>query len=282
MGKCFSTEDITDAGRGLNMMINNDIQHDRMRMTKVKQILFLGSECSDTLKFLKQLQYSHGIFDDYHKEQFIKHIHTQVIEQMKSILQIYMEHQQEFETTDYKNQSLNENSYYEHKYDFELQSHDLQNVEAASLVLNYTYNKYKHELDSDVCAAIKTLWINEPVIKEIYKLRNMSKINKESSAYFWDKLEQIQDSNYLPTNEDIMLCQYKTTRVYEQTFEIKGDIMNIIDVSGQQSQMRKWSYVTILVSKTKMLSLVFLYWCISTPTKQQTYVNTTFLVLVTT
>ena len=53
------------------------------------------------------------------------------------------------------------------------------------------------------------LW-NEPAIKRMYDMRNITKI-EDSSKYFWDKLDQLNTPNYIPDEADILLVRYKTT-----------------------------------------------------------------------
>eukprot|EP01084_Bolivina_argentea_P078229 141925_1 len=247
MGSCVSggTE------RQLTTMINKEITDDKKKITKIKKILFLGSGGSGKSTLFKQLRMIHGAgFNDNDKEDFIKHVHTQVINEMKAALQVYIGYNMRKQQREKKSQLLSTND--DAKYDDESEEDDallylddieltkgpLTDMKSAEIVMNYEYDKKKHCLEPDIATAIITLW-TEPVIKEIYTLRNITKI-ETSSAYFWDKMEEIRNEGYLPSNQDILLCRRKTTGLHEQQFEMKGDIMHIIDVGGQQSQRRKW------------------------------------------
>ena len=218
MGACCSPS----VERQLSAVINEEISHDKTRGGKVKKILFLGSGGSGKSTLFKQLRMIHGDgFNDNDREQFIKHIHTQIIKEMQLVIRIYVDYnlrKQQREKKESQKQSYDNNEdddeldellIYD---DIELKSEELKNMTEAQLVLNYQYDKNKHCLEEDICSAIKTLWSTEPVIKEIYNLRNITRI-ETSSAYFWDKLNEIQDSNYLPSNEDILLCRLKTTGI---------------------------------------------------------------------
>merc|ERR1712154_305857 len=122
--------------------------------------------------------------------------------------------------------------------ELELESSDIVNMETCDKVLHYIYDKKQCQLNVDIISTIQSLW-NQDVVKEIYNKRNITKI-EASTAYFWDKLDVIKDANYLPDEQDIMLCRLITTGLHEMTFKIKNDTFNIIDVGGQRSQRRKW------------------------------------------
>lgn len=224
----------------------------------MKKILFLGSGGSGKSTLFKQLRLIHGTgYNDNDREGFIKYVHTQIINQMQVIVRTYIEYNQRQKQRQKQEEKLRNGDYdnqmplseeYEEQVDelaiydeIKLQSNELRHEEEAKLVLEYVYDRNKHCLEQDIYNAIKTLWCDEPVIKEIYDLRHITKI-ETSSAHFWDKLDAIYDSNYLPSNDDIMLCRIITTSLHEQQFEMKGDIIHLIDVGGQRSQRRKWMH----------------------------------------
>ena len=227
MGACCSP----GVERQLSAVINDEIKHDKNKGGKVKKILFLGSGGSGKSTLFKQLRLIHGKgFNANDKEEYIKHIHTQIIDQMKAVIRIYIDYNLRIKqrekklkngNSDHKenNYNLNVNNGYDKEEEeedellifdeIELKCEELKNTKEAEMVLNYQYDKNKHCLEEDIATSIKLLW-TEPVIKEIYDLRNITKI-ETSSKYFWDKLDEIQDSNYLPSNQDILLCRLKTT-----------------------------------------------------------------------
>ncbi|KAJ3426254.1 guanine nucleotide-binding protein g(o) subunit alpha [Anaeramoeba flamelloides] len=85
---------------------------------------------------------------------------------------------------------------------------------------------------------IKKLW-NEPQIKECYKSRHLFQL-PDSSALFFEKIDEIAKEDYEPTQEDILNCRIPTTGVKELTFTVKNYIWNLVDVGGQRSERRKW------------------------------------------
>ena len=63
---------------------------------------------------------------------------------------------------------------------------------------------------------------------------------EDSSAYFWDRIDEIKADEYLPNDDDILLVRYRTTGVIDQKFEHKKHTFHIFDVGGQKSERKKW------------------------------------------
>eukprot|EP01083_Nonionella_stella_P074819 203068_1 len=239
MGACLSS----DENRKLSLHISDEINTDKKKLTEEQKILFLGSGGSGKSTLFKQLRLIHGSgFSDLDREGYIKYIHLQIVNQMKSILQIYIgyNHRQQQRDNKANGKDIDDDDELVIFDDLKLESPPLQHMEPAELILNYKYDKLKHCLPPDICAAITTLWA-EQVIKEIYDLRHITRI-ETSSKHFWDKLETIQNSNYLPSIEDILLNRFITTGLHEQRFDVEGNVLHIIDVGGQRSQRRKWMH----------------------------------------
>ena len=60
-------------------------------------------------------------------------------------------------------------------------------------------------------AAIETLWA-EPIIKEMYEIRTATNI-EESSAYFWNMLDVLNDPIFVPDLDHIMKLSRGTTGI---------------------------------------------------------------------
>ena len=88
---------------------------------------------------------------------------------------------------------------------------------------------------SEIC---KQIWKNEGII-ETYKQRHLYQL-PESTKYFFDKLNTLEDKDYVPTDQDILHSRVKTLGIYETRFVNDNRPFNVTDVGGQQSQRRKW------------------------------------------
>lgn len=94
-----------------------------------------------------------------------------------------------------------------------------------------------NQLTGPVADACKTLWAEDSV-KQIYEDRAVTGID-DSSAYFWDKIDQIMESGFVPNETDILYVRYRTTGVIDQKFTIKKNVFHVFDVGGQVS----WGYL---------------------------------------
>jgi len=62
----------------------------------------------------------------------------------------------------------------------------------------------------------------------------------DSAQYFFDDLARITGQEYIPTQDDIIMCRVRTTGVSEMPFQIEGVRFRIVDVGGQRNERRKW------------------------------------------
>ncbi|KAJ3431454.1 guanine nucleotide-binding protein g(o) subunit alpha [Anaeramoeba flamelloides] len=85
---------------------------------------------------------------------------------------------------------------------------------------------------------IKKLWESEN-IQKVFEKHEAFHL-PESAQYFFNKIDQISEDNYLPTDEDIILCRIQTTGVNQFKFESDGQHFILIDVGGQRNERKKW------------------------------------------
>ena len=67
----------------------------------------------------------------------------------------------------------------------------------------------------------------------------------DSAKYFFDRVNEIRNRYYIPTDEDILRCRVPTTEISETKFTIgktprKMVNYHMLDVGGQRDQRRKW------------------------------------------
>ena len=67
-----------------------------------------------------------------------------------------------------------------------------------------------NEFNDEIVAALQTLW-DEPAIRVMYERRNVTGI-ADSSAYFWNMLDTLNDPEYDPEMEHILLVNDKYSR----------------------------------------------------------------------
>jgi guanine nucleotide-binding protein G(i) subunit alpha len=57
---------------------------------------------------------------------------------------------------------------------------------------------------------------------------------------YFDSIERIAQSDYLPTDQDVLRSRVKTTGITETTFIIGDLTYRMFDVGGQRSERKKW------------------------------------------
>mmetsp|Transcript_3837 Transcript_3837/g.4960 ORF Transcript_3837/g.4960 Transcript_3837/m.4960 type:complete len:364 (-) Transcript_3837:121-1212(-) len=87
---------------------------------------------------------------------------------------------------------------------------------------------------------ITQLW-GLPAMKNYYT-ENQSKLQIFDTAdYFFDNVDRILMSTFIPSDADILSCRVRTSGVLEYFFNIERNIrIRLIDVGGQRSERRKW------------------------------------------
>ena len=93
-------------------------------------------------------------------------------------------------------------------------------------------------LNPELTEALKALWADSGV-QECFRRSNEYQLN-DSAEYFFNNIDRIAQSNYLPTQEDVLRARVRTTGVIETTFRYKDLIYRMFDVGGQRSERRKW------------------------------------------
>ncbi|KAJ3997715.1 G-protein alpha subunit-domain-containing protein [Lentinula boryana] len=58
--------------------------------------------------------------------------------------------------------------------------------------------------------------------------------------YFLDALPRILAKDYLPSDQDIVQCNIRTTGIHPNLINLRGSAMSVVDFGGQFSERRKW------------------------------------------
>ncbi|CRL03713.1 CLUMA_CG016246, isoform A [Clunio marinus] len=62
----------------------------------------------------------------------------------------------------------------------------------------------------------------------------------DDGAIYLSDLKRIEESDYLPTEQDILRARAPTTGIIEYPFDLDSIIFRMVDVGGQRSERRKW------------------------------------------
>lgn len=100
-----------------------------------------------------------------------------------------------------------------------------------------------NQIEADVfpvecSAAVKSLWADSGVQACFARSREFQ-LN-DSASYYFDAIDRIGSSDYVPTDQDVLRSRVKTTGITETCFHI-GDLnYRLFDVGGQRSERKKW------------------------------------------
>jgi GTPase SAR1 family protein len=84
----------------------------------------------------------------------------------------------------------------------------------------------------------KALWADKAV-QTAFENRSNFQLT-DSAQYFFDKIEDIGQEDYLPTEQDVLRSRVRTTGIVENNFEIDSNQFKMFDVGGQRNERKKW------------------------------------------
>eukprot|EP01084_Bolivina_argentea_P084784 153298_1 len=212
MGSCMSKDKT-------NNIINHKMAAAELEEEQTKKMLFLGPGDSGKSTILKQLQWLHSDgFTQEDAQRLKTDIFQQIVSQMKNVIEYYERTEERTNNND----------------DVELQNAiTIVKDDAQSLVWT---------LPEPLADAIQYIWNNDAKIKNVFTDYAVFTHNilDESTEHFWNDLDRIKASNYVPNEDDILNVRCKTTGAVEKQFTIKKTIFTVTDVGGQKSERRKW------------------------------------------
>jgi len=214
MGGCASTQE-----QRQTKAVDAEIGIAAKKDNKLVKLLFLGSGGSGKSTFFKQLKCIHNDngFTPKDRKDHRRYISTQLIENFIMAFEIIDDESDElnYELTSVGNESR--------KYI------EILNEDGSFVFIN-----------NDVGEHLIILW-KEKVINEIYMKRFKYHLD-DSLSYFMEpkNFERVCNNDYIPTDEDMLLCRYRTTGVIDMKFTIKTTTFHIFDVGGQKSERKKW------------------------------------------
>ncbi|XP_062263360.1 guanine nucleotide-binding protein subunit alpha-13b isoform X1 [Platichthys flesus] len=201
--------------------IDKCIHRDKTYVKRLVKILLLGAGESGKSTFLKQMRIIHGKdFDQKAKEEFRATIYSNVIKGIRVLVDA-----REKLHIPWGNPSNRRHGDTMMAFDTRsAMSHGHGMVEAKI---------FQHYLPS-----ISALWADQG-IQNAYDRRREFQLG-ESVKYFLDNLEKLAQSDYLPSQQDILLARKPTKGIHEYDFEIKNVPFKMVDVGGQRSERRRW------------------------------------------
>jgi len=93
--------------------------------------------------------------------------------------------------------------------------------------------EYTQEIRED----LKKLW-GDNIIQAVLQERSKFQLY-DSTEYFFQNIDRINDSKYQPNYNDILRCRVKTTGIVEVDYNIQKSLFKLVDVGGQRNERKK-------------------------------------------
>lgn len=93
-------------------------------------------------------------------------------------------------------------------------------------------------IDRTLATHINALW-KDKAIQATFALRSKFQF-PDSAPYFFDRIDQIAEDDYIPSKQDVLRSRVRTTGIVENAFEIDGNQFKMFDVGGQRNERKKW------------------------------------------
>mmetsp|Transcript_81012 Transcript_81012/g.161563 ORF Transcript_81012/g.161563 Transcript_81012/m.161563 type:complete len:360 (-) Transcript_81012:208-1287(-) len=92
--------------------------------------------------------------------------------------------------------------------------------------------------DKGMADFVKVLW-RDPAIMSAWEQRSTLQVN-ESFGTFVERVDVLATQDYVPTEEEVLLCRIRTTGITSQEYEVDGATFSMYDVGGQKNERKKW------------------------------------------
>jgi guanine nucleotide-binding protein G(i) subunit alpha len=218
MGACSSAESLSpeeaakrkaekDRSKNLEAQMSNDHTQDQ----QINKLLLLGAGESGKSTLFKQMITIYGKgYPESERRTFTPIIHNNIITSMKTLCQQV-----------------------DHWAPGQLHPQLIQSKQ-------YIENELKgdEEIDSRLGEHIAALW-RDSAIQQTYQHRSSYQLT-DSASYFFDRIVEISDKNYVPSEQDVLRSRVRTTGIVENEFSIDGNAFKMFDVGGQRNERKKW------------------------------------------
>ncbi|PBK68546.1 heterotrimeric G-protein alpha subunit, GPA2-like protein [Armillaria solidipes] len=214
MGACLSSRgfEVTDTEKALHRKAEKELKEAKAKMTTQVKVLLLGSGDSGKSTVLKQMRLIHKIpFTPQEIESYRQLTFDNLTGGLRCILDA-ME-------------------------DMELKVSE-DNIGYIDVIDNARYLKDGEPFPVEYLEPLKALWC-DPGIHKAWQRGNEAAL-PENLEYFFSDLDRLFDSQYQPTEQDIIHCRVRTTGIKETVFYLRERELTMVDVGGQKSERRKW------------------------------------------
>ncbi|CAK8674713.1 guanine nucleotide-binding protein G(s) subunit alpha-like [Clavelina lepadiformis] len=210
-----STDDLREQ-REINRRINSELARDKHEYRSTHRLLLLGAGESGKSTIVKQMRILHvNGFNEDEKKSKILDIKKNIRDAMVSIASAMRMLQPPIEVTCKENQT---------KVDYIL-----------STTINF---KDEDNFNENFFDIVQSLW-NDSGVQKCYDRSNEYQLI-DCAKYFLDKVFEIRQTNYVPSDQDLLRCRVLTRGIFETKFQVDKVNFHMFDVGGQREERRKW------------------------------------------
>ena len=181
---------------------------------QIVKLLLLGAGESGKSTFVKQMKIIHG--DGYSIDElksFISIIHGNLLNSMVEVIK----------AMDKLKISLYNSS---------------NNIYAAQIINYNTLMEHGMMIPPEIGKKIRSLW-RDGGFQECLKHAVEYQLS-DSAPYYFQRMDEILRSSYIPTQQDVLQSCIHTTGIVETGFMRHNVTYKLFDVGGQRSERRKW------------------------------------------
>ncbi|XP_042905576.1 guanine nucleotide-binding protein G(i) subunit alpha [Parasteatoda tepidariorum] len=193
--------------------IDKDLRADGERQAREVKLLLLGAGESGKSTIVKQMKIIHE--SGYSKEDCLQYrpvVHSNTIQSLMAIVKGMGQLKIEFA--------------------------DPSRKDDARQFFTIAGASQDGEINSELAAIMKRLWQDRGL--QLCFSRSREYQLNDSAAYYLNSLDRISQSNYIPSQQDVLRTRVKTTGIVETHFTFKDLHFKMFDVGGQRSERKKW------------------------------------------
>lgn len=117
---------------------------------------------------------------------------------------------------------------------------EIENKEASEKILGSGEEYFSGPLSEEIANDIKALWADKG-IQEAYSRSSEFQLI-DSAHYYFDNIDRLSASDYVPSVDDVLRSRAKTTGIIEIEFDVEKTHFRMVDVGGQRSERKKWMH----------------------------------------
>lgn len=208
MGSCASSSAESSDERQAELEVKKALQAAKSADARKVKLLILGAGESGKSTLFKQMKLLYGApFSPEEAEYMRDVIHENVLEALQELVS-------------------NVSNFLDE---------DVKNLEWKEELLNASADE---GISGDFAEVVKGVWA-DPALQKMWEMRSRLQII-ESVKYFFDKLDEITQVNYVPSTQDILYARVRTHGIVTERYVIKNKNFEMYDVGGQRNERRKW------------------------------------------